>query len=122
MDISELPAVPVTYAGLRAHGFSRPEIRRAESTGMLRRLLHGVYVRGDAPVTTEVRLAAAVLVINPLSVAGDRTAAWIWGVDTYQYRELDGVPPAETFVLRGRHRTSRPDHRGGVRDLQPGDW
>src|SRR5215208_6839508 len=67
MDISELAPAPITYAGLRALGLSRPEIRRAESAGMLRRLLHGVYVRGDALVTTEVRLAAAVLVINPSS-------------------------------------------------------
>ena len=122
MDISELPSVPVTYAGLRGLGVSRPEIRRAESAGMLRRLVHGVYVRGDVLLTTEVRLAAAVLVISPHSVACDRTAAWIWGVDTFEYRELDGVPPVETFVLSGRHRTSRPEHRGGVRDLQPCDW
>jgi len=89
---------------------------------MLRRVLRGVYVRGDVLVTTEVRLAAAALVISPHSVACDRTAAWIWGVDTFEYRELDGVPPVETFVLRGRHRTSRPEHRGGVRDLQSCDW
>ena len=122
MDISELQPVPVTYAGLRAVAFSRLEIRRAESAGLLRRLLQGVYVRGDVALTTELRLAAAVLVISPHSVACDRTAAWIWGVDTFEYRELDGVPPVETFVLRGRHRTSRPEHRGGVRDLQPCDW
>jgi len=122
MEISELASVPVTYAGLRALDVSRDQIRRAESAGVLRRLLHGVYVRGDVPLTTEVRLAAAVLVMSPHSVACDRTAAWIWGVDTFEYRELDGVPPVETFVLRGRHRTSRLEHRGGVRDLQPADW
>jgi hypothetical protein len=122
MEISELPPLPATYAGLRALGLSRSDIRRAEWAGMLRRLLRGVYVRGDVPVTTELRLAAAVLVISPHSVACDRTAAWIWGVDAFEYRELDGVPPVETFVLRGRHRTSRLEHRGGIRDLEPSDW
>jgi|tagenome__1003787_1003787.scaffolds.fasta_scaffold20589128_1 hypothetical protein len=122
MDISGLPSDPVTYAALRGLGLSRTHIRRAESSGALHRPLHGVYVRGDVRLSTEVRLAAAVLVISPHAVACDRTAAWIWGVDTFQYRELDDVPPLETYVLRGRHRTSRRDHRGGVRDLQPQDW
>ena len=43
------------------------------------------------------------------------------GVDTFDYRELEILPPLETFVLRGRRRTNRPECVGGSRDLVPGD-
>jgi hypothetical protein len=72
--------------------------------------------------TTSLKLAAAALVVNGTSVACDRTAAWIWGVDTHRYRELDEVPPIETFVLPGHRRSERKGVRGGERELAASDW
>lgn len=85
-------------------------------------MLRGVFLRADVPLTTGLKLAAAALVINPCSVACDRTAAWIWGVDVHEFGELDAVPPVETRVLPGRHRTERQGVKGGERHLMPCDW
>jgi hypothetical protein len=88
----------------------------------VRPLLRGVFLRADVPLTTELKLAAAALVVNESSVACDRTAAWIWGVDVHTFSEQDEVPPLETYVLRGHRQTERAQVRGGVRDLLPSDW
>jgi hypothetical protein len=52
----------------------------------------------------------------------DRTAAWILGCEVHEYRELDVIPPIESYVLRGHDPTDRPECDGGTRDLRPGDW
>jgi hypothetical protein len=122
MQVSELPGIPVTTGQALGFGYSRAGLRRACGSGALRRVLHGVYLRSDVELTTPVKVAAAALVIAPTSVACDRTAAWLWGVDTFGWRELDVVPPIETFVLRGHTRTRRHETRGGVRDLREDDW
>ena len=88
----------------------------------MRQVLRGVYLRSDIALTTELKLAAAALVVNKTSVACDRTAAWIWDVDVYDYRELDDVPPLETCVVRGSHRSERQGLLSGERDLLPCDW
>ena len=122
MQISDLPAVPFAASDAAKLGLTGTRLRRLCEAGLVRRVLYGVYVRADVPVTMQVKLAAAALVINRDAVACDRTAAWIWGVDTFRMRELDVVPPLETYVLRGRTRTRRDQTRGGVRDLAPQDW
>jgi hypothetical protein len=81
-----------------------------------------VYLRSDVCLTVKVKLAAAALVVNSNAVACDRTAAWIWGVDVYEFRELDAVPPVEVFVLSGHRRCERTGVRGGERQLLPTDW
>src|SRR4051812_49804014 len=48
--------------------------------------------------------------------------SWIWGVDVHEFGELDAVPPVETRVLPGRHRTERQGVKGGERHLMPCDW
>jgi REase_MTES_1575/Transcriptional regulator, AbiEi antitoxin len=122
MDIHALPSRPFTLRSALELGLSRTQLRRAAAAGAVERLFHGVYVRGDIPVTTEVRVAAAALVINPGAVVCDRTAAWIWSVDVFEFRELDGVPPVEAFLPSGCRRTERSEVRGGERDLRPCDW
>lgn len=52
----------------------------------------------------------------------DRTAAWVHDCEAYRYRELDVVPPLESYVLRSHHPTDRPECDGGTRDLLPCDW
>ncbi|MGC4113012.1 MAG: DUF559 domain-containing protein [Nocardioides sp.] len=101
---------------------SAQQLRRSIRRGEVKTLLRGVFLRADVPLTIELKLAAAALVISPTSVACDRTAAWIWGVDVYGYAELDGVPALESFVLSGGRRTERDGVSGGERALLPTDW
>jgi hypothetical protein len=122
MDITDLPAVPVTWGTAAAHGISAARFRQAVRRGLVRPVLRGVFVRVDVCLTLEVKLAAAALVINDSAVGCDRTAAWIWGVDVHSWGELDDVPPLETYVLRGARPTQRGEVRGGERDLLPVDW
>jgi hypothetical protein len=42
-------------------------------------------------------------------------------VDSFEYRELEIIPPVESCVLRGHNRTRRPEVTGRVRDLAPSD-
>jgi hypothetical protein len=122
MDLEGLPPQPISHATAGGWGLSPSRLRRAIRHGLVRPVLRGVYLRSDVSLTLEVKLAAAALVISPSAVACDRTAAWIWGVDVHEYRELDDLPAIETFVLRGNHRSERPEIRGGERDLLPCDW
>jgi hypothetical protein len=122
MDVAKLPDTPFAVSMARQSGLGPGELRRALEQNVVKRVLHGVYLRADVPLTTELRLDAAFLVISPHSVVCDRTAAWIWAVDAYVFRELDQVPPLETFVLRGHDPTDRPEIRGGTRDLMTCDW
>jgi hypothetical protein len=122
MDPIVLPDAPFTIATAASLGLSAPDVRRLQAAGTLRRMLRGVYVDATVPITTEVKAAAAALVVQPDSVVVDRTAAWIWGYDAHRYRELDVVPPVETYALRGRTRSRRTELRTGVRDLAADDW
>lgn len=113
----ELPKTPFTWPDARRLGILRARFDELIANRVIRKVLQNVYVRSEVPDTTEVRARAAVLVLSPFAVACDRTAAWIMGVDTFDYRELDILPALETFVLRGQARTRRPECRGGERDL-----
>ena len=117
----QFPDQPFTCNDAKRLGISRYRLDAALANREIRRVLTGVFVRADAPDTNGLRALAAALVISPYAVACDRTAAWLHGVDVMDFRELDILPPLETFVLRGHRRTNRPECRGGSRDLSPED-
>ncbi|MGZ5417686.1 MAG: DUF559 domain-containing protein [Nocardioides sp.] len=117
----EFPDQPFTCADAKRLGISRYRLDNALANREIRRVLTGVFVRAEVPDTNGLRALAAALVISPFAVACDRTAAWLHGVDVMDYRELDLLPPLETFVLRGHRRTNRRECRGGSRDLLPED-
>jgi hypothetical protein len=106
----------------RDRGISRSRIVNGVRNGALIRLLRNVYMRTDVPIGVEDRARAAGLVISPHAVVCDRTAAWVWDVDCFKFRELDVVPPLESCTLRGHHASDRPEIRSGQRDLRPEDW
>lgn len=116
------PDHPFTTAQASALGITRKRLRNAVDQGELRRIFTGVYARAELPDSTELRAAAAGLVMNEHSVLCDRTAAWIHGIDVLRYAELDVIPPLETYVLRGHDPTDRHNCHGGTRDLRPEDW
>ena len=117
----EFPFVPFTTKQAAEAGVTRRQLSVGVQNRAIRRLLTGVYARSELPDTTQLRARAALLVISPFSVLCDRTAAWIHDVDVLDYRELDVVPPLESYVLRGHDPTDRPECAGGTRDLRPED-
>lgn len=83
--------------------------------------MHAVYIRGDVEDTPEVRAACAALVLPQHCVVSDRSAAWLHGIDAYDYAELALPPQLEVVSMPGRDRTRRAETLGGKRDLLPGD-
>lgn len=122
MTTCEFPDHPFTPSMARALGISRGRIASAVQQRVLVPLIHGVYVRAEVSLSMEARAAAAALVMSPHTVIVDRTASWIWGVDCFELRELDVVPPLETFTLRGHRAPQRALVRAGERDLAPHDY
>lgn len=104
-----------------ACGRSRADLRRALSSGAVRRLLRSVYVAADVPDSQGLRARAASLIVPEHAVVSDRSAAWLHGVDAFDPAALD-VPPALEMVMVGKtNGSSRAGVIGGVRDLAPTD-
>jgi hypothetical protein len=121
MQLNDLPDTPFTSAGARALGVSRKRLAGAVEDGLVRRVLHGVYLRADQADDVESRAACAALVVAPGSVLRDRSAAWLHGVDVFTHGEHDVLPPLETCVARFRPPSDRRGVDGGTRDLAPED-
>ncbi|NUS52174.1 MAG: type IV toxin-antitoxin system AbiEi family antitoxin domain-containing protein, partial [Nocardioidaceae bacterium] len=116
-----VPDEPFTWPEARARGLTRKRLATYVREGHVRRVLRNVYVAAGVDDSLETRVAAASKVTSAWAVICDRTAAWLWGVDTFEFRELEILPPVESFVLRGHTRTRRLGVAGGVRDLASRD-
>lgn len=119
---ARFPTIPFTTKTAVGLGLTKDCLASAVRDCELVRLFKGVYLRTDIELTPLLRAQAAAAVVSPFSVVCDRTAAWIHGVDTRRYGELDVLPPLESCVLSGHHPTDRPEIIGRTRDLLPGDW
>ena len=117
----KLPDGAFTWEQAKSAGFTRERLSDLVANGQVKRVLQGVYQPVDLPDTIENRCQAAALVMRPFGVICDRTAAWLHGVDTLEYGELDASPPLDALVLRDNARTRRRGCRGGERDLAPQD-
>ena len=122
MNLTPFPNHPFTMTVCRELGIPRRRVAAAMRNGVLVRLFRNVYVDSRTEMTVEARAYAASLVMSRHSVICDRTAAWIWGVDCFRFRELDVVPPLETRTLRGHRAPTRSGVRAGQRDLDASDW
>jgi hypothetical protein len=103
-------------------GIDRRQVRNALRDRTLARLHRGVYVLAEIELTDWDRIRAASLVLPQHSVVVDRSAAMCWGVDCFQYRELDQPPPLEWVTMRGRRASGRAEVHGRSRDLLADDW
>jgi hypothetical protein len=121
MRRDDLPTTPFTTAQARELGLSRKQLSSAAGDGLIRRVLHGVYLRCDQPDSVDTRAACAALVIAPGSVLRDRTASWIHGISTFTHQEREILPPLETCVARVHVPSDRIGVDGGTRDLAPED-
>lgn len=117
MFANPFSASPFTLEMATELGITRKQLSTAVANREVRRVLRGVYVIADCPDSIELRASAAALVLHPGLVLCDRTAAWLHGVDVLEFRELDMLPPLDTFALRELPRTIRPECRRGQRDL-----
>jgi hypothetical protein len=115
------PYPPFTAVDGREAGISRQRLRHLVKQRQVRRVMRGVYQSTAATDTIENRARAASLVMPPFAVVCDRTAAWIHGIDTVRYRELEMLPPLDVVVLRHSRRMDRSEWRNGERDLASGD-
>lgn len=117
------PALPphFTWAMANQLGVGRRQLAGWVEIGAVRRPFRDVYVRSSVPDTIDTRLSAVSLVLPRHAVVVDRTAAWVWGVDTLRHWELDFLPRLEVFVLRGHKRVTRTEVGGGSRDLAERD-
>ncbi len=112
---------PFTRKQAETAGISRKRLATMVRDRTVRTVLYDVYASADLLDTVEVRVQAAGLVVRPWVVVVDRTAAWLHGVDVFDYRELEILPPVETCVHPGRPRVRRRNCRGGERDLAERD-
>ncbi|UMG93928.1 type IV toxin-antitoxin system AbiEi family antitoxin domain-containing protein [Nocardioides sp. TF02-7] len=117
------PTGPFTYSSIAALGISRHQLRRWVKEGKVRRVLRNVYVAADADVEhdLELRCRAVDLVTPADHVVRDRTAAWLHGIDTLTYGELEVAPDVETCALRGHEPSAREGVDGRTRDLVASD-
>lgn len=121
IEATALPDTPFTRVEAAAWGISGYQLGGLCAQHQVRRVLRNVYVRTDVADSVELRARAAGLVVSPGAVFVDRTAAWLHGVDVYDYREREILPPLDCVVLRDRSRIVRPELVGGERDLAPYD-
>lgn len=117
MFANTFPASPFNLETANALGITPKQLSVAVTNREVRRVLQGVYVAADAPDCIELRAAAAAVVLHPGLILCDRTAAWLHRVDVLDFRELDVLPPLDTFALRDLPRTIRRECRRGQRDL-----
>lgn len=93
-------ADPLVASGLPfrvddAHLFALTPRRLSELVrrGVLRRPLRRVYVDARVPDTRDLRIHCLALVIPPYAVVWGRTAAWLWGLDTFAPGERELLTP-----------------------------
>lgn len=119
--MTDYPTRPFAAAEIRPLGISRHQLDRAVEDGLVRRVVRGVYLRADAPDDLETRLQAVSIALRPGQVVSDRTAAWLHGIDLFQYAEHEVGLPIETCALRGEPRSRLSGVDGRTRDLKPED-
>lgn len=96
----------LSYGQLRALGYSKGHIARAQEAGRLQRVHRGVYAVGHAALSDRARATAALLVFPGTGVLSHRSAAWLWGLSPIAPREAE-----VTVAARGNRRPGLRVHR-----------
>lgn len=110
----------VTSADLASCGVAPRQITRWLDAGRLVSHARGVFRIAGSPLTTDVRILAAVLVHGPDTWASHRTAAWLWQIEGFgRPGRVELVRPASTSNERSSalvHRSTLllPHHRAKV--------
>jgi hypothetical protein len=108
---SELPDLDVRPSDLRA--WSR--------SGAVRSVFHGAWMPAGLTDTIELRARLASRLLPEGHVVSGRTAAWLYGVDTYAWSEAPGTPAIDVCVRTGSQHSVRRGIAGHTRALAPDD-
>lgn len=111
---------PFTTAQAGEAGISKKMLARLHREGLLRRLLRGVYVAGQAPDDLLLRARALALVVPEDAVVVDWTATWLH-TGMLPYGRHVEVPPVSLFRLPGQGRLRNGLCVSGERALIPED-
>lgn len=119
--MTEFPTTPMTLTDLDALGVSSQQACGLVRLGVLKRVLQGVYLHRDVPITIESRAACLARVLPEHAVVCDHTAAWLLGVDCQPPAALDAPVDLDVVSVGGHERTTRSGMHGGKRDLREGE-
>lgn len=119
--MTDLPDRPFLLSEISDLGLSRHRLDRLVADGVVRRVLRAVYCRADLPDTLELRAHCAALVLPEHAVLCDRSAAWLWGVECFDYAEHEFLPQLEVVSIDGNDRVRRGEVYGGKRALRDED-
>lgn len=121
MDINRLPQRPFSWREASDLGFTRKQITQFVEGQQLVRVLKGVYQSRSLANSVATRIQAASLVLRPGLVVSDRLAAWVYGVDAYDWAERLWLPPIETVAAPDGSRMRHEGCRGRRRELLSSD-
>jgi len=116
--MTELPMTPMTLSDLDELGVSSQQACGLVHLGVLRRVLRGVYLHRNTPLTIEARAACLAKVLPAHAVVCDHTAAWLLGVDCQPAAALDAALDLDVVSVGGHDRTTRSGIHGGKRALR----
>jgi hypothetical protein len=119
--MTDIPDRPFLKSEIAALGITPAGLRKLLDDNVVRRVLHGVFVRTDLDDTQELRLACARLVLPEHAVVCDRSASWLHGIDCFDYAEQAIGPRLEIVCINGHEPLRRPELFGGKRTLAPDD-
>lgn len=115
-------AAPFTRQQALAAGVSPTQLRRLLGSGLIRRMLEGVYVASWVPESIELRCAALRLVVPTDAFICDRTAAWLYrGPSALGPNEHRAVPPISCFRTSGHRGLRGRLSASGERAITPAD-
>jgi hypothetical protein len=84
-------------------------------------VLYGGYLPDGVTDSIEMRAGLAARLLPEGHIVSGRTAAWLYGVDTYAWAEGSDIPPIDVCVLSGSEPSDREGVVGHVRDLSQHD-
>ncbi|WP_215817165.1 hypothetical protein [Pimelobacter sp. 30-1] len=119
--VHQMDGRPFTAAMARAAGLTRNRLGALVTSGQVRPVLYGVYVAAVVPDSVDLRAQAAALVLPSHAVVGDRSAAWLLGIDVLALEEHDLLPRLEVVSAGGKGPSVRDGILGGKRDLAESD-
>lgn len=119
--MTDLPDRPFLKSEIAGLGITPAQLRKLVSDNVVRRVLQGVFARTDVVDDQSLRLAAARLVLPKHAVVSDRSAAWLHGIDCFDYTELALGPRLEIVSVDGHQPLRRPEWLAGKRDLTPSE-
>jgi len=119
--MTELPDRPFLKSEIASLGISPAQLRRLIDDHVVRRVLHGVFARTDLGDDLALRVACARLVLPEHAVVTDRSAAWLHGIDCYDYADLVLGPRLEIVSIDGHEPLRRPEWLAGKRALTADD-